>query len=290
MLRKPPIFVLGSPRSGTTLLRLMLTCHRGIAIPPECGFAVWWMRKYQDWTLRDLDTPRLEEFLRDLVSSRKFDTWRQTVDAVRESVQLSQPQSYAQLVSSVYGSYAQRHKPSAWRWGDKNNFHVKHVEQLATLFPDASFIHVVRDGRDVACSYLDVARSTYCSPYKPQLPASIERIAADWCSALMAVESARTSLGIRVHSVRFEELVKSPAAVLGVACAAIQEDYDPEMLQYHSRNATDALEPPETMEWKASTTSAPDSSKIGRYQSELTGHQIALFESIAGDAMARFGY
>ena len=54
----PPVFVLGSPRSGTTLLRLMLTCHRHIVVPPECGFCVWLYPQFQDWSW---NPRRLEE-------------------------------------------------------------------------------------------------------------------------------------------------------------------------------------------------------------------------------------
>ena len=104
----PPVFVLGSPRSGTTLLRLMLTCHRHIVVPPECGFCVWLYPQFQDWSWN----PRRleEEFVPSLIRCRKFDTWDADPEELASFVSRHRPSSYRDLASSVYAYYGQRAK------------------------------------------------------------------------------------------------------------------------------------------------------------------------------------
>src|SRR3990170_5812962 len=165
---KPPIFIIGNPRSGTTLLRLMLTCHHNIVIPPECGFAIWWHKKYKNW---DVDSSRccLNEFMNDLFNSRKFETWNLKRELLEQFLAERRDQNYSDLISSIYEFYARQQKEKFERWGDKNNFHINHIETISGLFSEAKFIHIVRDGRDIACSYRKLYGEKFDSQYAPKL-------------------------------------------------------------------------------------------------------------------------
>jgi Sulfotransferase family len=73
--RKPPVFIIGNPRSGTTLLRLMLTCHPHLVIPPEGGFAVWLHDEYHAWSREDGRSPEaIALFVRAVLACRKMET------------------------------------------------------------------------------------------------------------------------------------------------------------------------------------------------------------------------
>ncbi len=82
----PPFFIIGNPRSGTTLLRLMLNNHPLISVPPECGFAVWLYEKYKAENF--LDKSIVRNFIADVVKSRKFETWGIDKEAIEASYYL----------------------------------------------------------------------------------------------------------------------------------------------------------------------------------------------------------
>ena len=122
-MKESPIFVIGSPRSGTTLLRLMLTCHRNIVIPPECGFAAWLAKQFTDWNPQTLEQC-LPRFVSELFQCRKIETWNLDKERLHAFLKSHQPDCYASAVSLVYHFYAHSTNQPCRRWGDKNNFYV----------------------------------------------------------------------------------------------------------------------------------------------------------------------
>ncbi len=283
---RPPIFLLGNPRSGTTLLRLMLTCHRDIVVPPECGFAVWYYDKYRDWNPDQIPT-----FVEDVAAAKKFDTWGLTRGELSAALEEDPPASYAEAASRVYELYGRGRDRGFARWGDKNNFYIDHVATLDTLFPQAVFVHIVRDGRNVACSYKKLHATSFTSPYAPKLPWKIEEIADEWQANNDKIEAGLAELAPeRGVSIRFEDLVVDPEATLRSLCAALTEAFDPAMLDYHRTNASQQLEPAELLPWKQKTLRPLIRSEVDRFRRELEPGEVAAFEDVAGDALERYGY
>jgi len=286
-----PIFIIGNPRSGTTLLRLMVTSHPSIVVPPECGFVIWWREKYSSWTAASADGGKAEEFIHNLAQSKKIETWELDFEMLLKKIRATRPASYAALVSLVYAAYAQRQKHGFKRWGDKNNFHVRHVATLHAIFPGAQFIHIVRDGRDIACSYRQLSEAKIASAYAPKLPTSIDAIAAEWKTNLEAVRADFARLPANQHSeLRYEDLVLDPETTLRKLCGFLGERYETQMLDYHILNRRDILEPREFLQWKAKTLEAPDASNLGKFRTELPPEDIASFGKIAGDFLRTYGY
>lgn len=290
MPSESPVFIIGSPRSGTTMLRLMLAAHPDLVVPPECGFVIWWLPKYRAWTAADTTT-RLDAFLADLVSSRKFETWNLDPATIREAALAAPPNSYATLVSRVYLSYARSIAKPVQRWGDKNNFHVHHIPELADLFPEARFIHIVRDGRDVACSYRELASLRSPSPYAPRLPSATPEIATEWAANVSRAADALAVLSAhRTTTVFYEDLARDPEPQLHRLCAFLGLPFSQDMLRFGELNRERSLEPAEFMAWKRKTSGAADPSGIGRFRRELATSDIAAFETVARAALERFGY
>lgn len=266
----------------------MMASHPFIVVPPECGFAIWWKNKYASWSDHD---ERPDEFVRDLAQSKKIETWNLDFKALLQEILDTRPSDYATLVALVYNAYARRQKPEFKRWGDKNNFHVRHVMDIHELFPDAQFIHIVRDGRDVACSYRQLNKANIESAYAPKLTSNIDTIANEWRDNLEAVRSAFRRLPLaQCYQLRYEDLVINPVKSLSDLCDFIGEPYNSEMLDYHLNNRLKTLEPSEFLQWKAKTLMAPDSSALGKFQSELTTIEISHFENIAGELLKEYRY
>jgi hypothetical protein len=269
----------------------MLTCHPSIVIPPECGFAQWLHRDWRDWGPTDAQTPaRVSAFVAALTTTRKWETWRLAHESVVEGIGSDQPSTYAGLVASVYRSYARsRGKPDA-RWGDKNNYYLHHVRELRELFPDAVLVHIVRDGRDVACSYLELSVIPVDSPYSPRLPADLDTLAKEWSDNVDILDEALATLGGTTAALRYEDLVHHPAATLDALLASFGDRFHADMLRYPERNEQEQLEPPEFLRWKARTLEAPDHERVGRHVRDLTPDQIRRLETVMRPALVRHGY
>lgn len=286
---KSPIFIIGNPRSGTTLLRLMLNNHENIVIPPECGFMVWWYDKYADWNSSYSHNEHyLNAFLEDLSASRKIETWSMNINELKKFISVRIPSSYPELTSSIYEFFGLSIGKIFKRWGDKNNFYLNHIRTIKKLFPDAFFIHIIRDGRDVACSCIHLNKKNIVSKYAPNLPYEIEEIAYEWTASIKEIRNSFDLFDWQnTLEIKYEELVVSPESKLKEICASIGEGYDPHMLEYYRNQSA---EPAEFLQWKEKLIGKPSSSQVGIYRRELKGSQISLFDSIAKEILSIYSY
>lgn len=289
---RQPIFVIGSPRSGTSLLRLLLTSHSKIIVPPECGHIVWLHDKFSNWSEKDaLEPTSRERYMNDLYSCKKFDTWALNRTALDGLIAEEKPSDYAALSALVTTAYALQNSRSVNVWGDKNNFHIDHLATLNKIYPDAKFLHIVRDGRDVACSYVEVMQHDSSSPYAPKLETNIESIALEWSANVSKVAGFLSGLtSARRITVRYEDLVKQPESVLAPICNWLSLAYEPRMLDFHEVNRCNQLEPTLTMDWKQRTLEPISADTVGRYTKYMSFEDQAVFSLAARRELAEFGY
>jgi len=287
-----PLFIIGSPRSGTSLLRLMLTTHSKIVIPPECGFIVWLYEKYGTWSLdNSVDAASRMQYLDDLLACKKFDTWELERGPLETILVEHQPRDYAALCATVYKAFALMHEKRPLIWGDKNNFHTGFLPLLNAIYPEALFLHIVRDGRDVACSYREVMRHCSTSPYSPRLATEINDIAIEWSTNVLKVDNYLSGLiTSRRILIRYEDLVNDTAAALTDLCRWLGLSLEDAMLSAHEANRRLKLEPALTLDWKRRTLEPISADTVGRYQNLLSVKEKISFARLAGDTLRRFGY
>jgi hypothetical protein len=152
---KRPIFVIGAPRSGTTLLRYALCAHPHIYIPPESNFMTRFLAYPPKRPLSQAASVRLVNEVLDYKVF--FRDWHERRPDPAAFVKRLPDRRPATLLHALYRAYARQH--GARRWGDKSPIYADHVSGLATLFPSAQFVHIMRDGRDVALSMLKAYRA-----------------------------------------------------------------------------------------------------------------------------------
>jgi hypothetical protein len=261
------VVVLGVSRSGTTLLKAMLDAHSQLAIPSESYFLP------QLWD-RHGERPDRDAFVEDLTRLERVREWGVDPEDVR--ARLTERPRFAEAVQSIYQLYAEsRRKP---RFGDKTPLYMQHLDVLERAFPDARYVHIVRDGRDAALSMIAMKR-------KPRFNLSRPRGLGDFAAAWRReVRAAQRFGGTHPYlELRYEDLVAEPESRLREVCAFLGLEYEPGMLEYHRRE--DPLlyadhprlaEPPvrDTRSWRQ----------------ELRLSDAALFEAIAGDLLAELGY
>lgn len=269
-----PIFIVGCPRSGTTLLQLMLHRHPRIAIPPETRFvlgAYVHRLEFGDLERRE-NRKRVARFVtrrgtrfRDLGLDRR-PVCRQIADA---------PPTLGSLLGTVFRAYADRHDRP--RWGDKRPGYHAYLEILLRLFPNAQVVHLIRDPRACVASLKRV----------PWWKRGVEHSISAWAQSIDDTERAIRRWPGLVTRVSYEDLVADPQTELRRLAAALGEDYDARMAE-PDRLASEAV--PERKHWHEQTRTAPSTGSIGRWTSELEPWEIALCEHTLGERMARFGY
>lgn len=285
------VFILGNPRSGTSLFRLMLNAHPQIISPPECGFLHWWSSKYKDWSSNDNTSDRVLEFVSDVKSSKKMEDWNLDFENLKQKIRTENPKNYAELGELVYLLFAEQKGKVPSIIADKNNYYINHLNDLKEIWPTAKYILVIRDGRDVACSYLNIEKLVTDSPYKPKLSTDISTIAKEWVTnnnnIIRFINSQENNQGLVV---RYEDVVANPAHFLSNVCQFLGVDFDTEMLSYYIKNAEQQDEPSSTLDWKKKTLEKPDENNIGKYKIELQKESIDEFNTIANDLLQKFNY
>lgn len=272
--RKTPFFVLGSQRSGTTMLRLMLNQHPHLCVPHETGFMTRFYREQHRYG--DLSVPDNAARLLDAIArTPKIAKGGHILD--REAI-LSRPiRAYPDLIDAIMDEYAKAQgKP---RWGDKTPFYTLDIDILWTLFPGCKIIHLVRDGRDVLLSQRNIS---WCSN-------SVPRLAEDWRWKTTVCHKVGSVLGpAHFLELRYEDLVRDTEGALKAICRFLDEPFAPQMLHYHE-HAPGAV-PSDSLQWHRNSVKAPDPSKLYAWKRRLSPADRIIFEQNAGPALDLFGY
>lgn len=269
-----PIFV-GRGRSGTTLFRAIFDSHPDMAIPPESPFLVslaYKRRRYESSMGFDKDA-----FVADLVTHRRFELWDQDEEVIRDCMAETAPQDYAQAVRAIYGLYARTRGKQ--RYADKSPRTTGSIALLAHLFPEARFIHIVRDGRDVALSHLEVDFGSD----------DIVDAALDWRREVGACRRSGQRLGAtRYREIRYEDLIDDPERCVRGVCDFIHLEFDGAMLRYFER-ADDLV-------GTTPTPSAhrglflPPTKGLRDWRRQMSEEDAATFEILAGSLLGSLGY
>lgn len=282
------VFIIGNPRSGTSLFRMMISSHSSVIVPPECGFIQWWYSDYKDWTveLSKCETA-IKQFILDLKSSKKIETWNLDYNALENLIKIKQPKSYKELTSLVILQYGYQQGKSPTVLGDKNNYYINHLQTLNTIYADAKYLIIVRDPRDVTCSYLNVNSLETQSKYKPQFPDSISDIAKDWVENNLKILQFLKSVNTENYTlVRYEDLLLKPQDELQKCTKVLNLQFEDQMLNYYKNK----MEPSALLDWKKKTNEQIDTSNINKYLDQLSSSDISEIKAISGDLMKTFGY
>lgn len=269
-----PVFIVGCPRSGTTLLQRLLDAHPDVAIAPETFFMRrFWARRAEYGDLQR-DAP-FERLLHDLTATAAFAEMGLDADAFVAAAHRGD-RSYPAIFRLLLMQFAAQR--GAHVVGEKTPNHVLHLPALRNFFPAARFIHLVRDPRAVAYSWRSV----------PWSSGRLWRDAEVWVEYVAAGRAAGSDRDDALLAVHFERLVRAPEATLRRICAHLALEYDPALLAFHERA-------PETVNverepWKANATRPIDPSAADRWRAALTPQQVATVEAVAGDEMRHWGY
>lgn len=273
----PPFFIVGSARSGTSLLQVLLDAHPAIAIPPESHLFVRFSGIFSCYgDLRDRSNLRL--FVKDLLRDARIREWGLRVSVEDFCASLTSC-SIRDVVAHLFMLYAR--KEGKQRWGDKTPLHARHLDDILAVFPEAKIIHLVRDGRDVAESLNRIFKG------KESVWANAHR----WTRDVMACHAFKQRVPAEAFlDVKYEDLVRAPAqevsrifTFLGVGDADVgTASAVPDTTL--RRHYVGSVSVHRSLQEPISTA------KIGGFKQRFSHHEIEVFESIAGEALKVYGY
>jgi hypothetical protein len=283
----PAPFIVGMNRSGTTLLRMMLDAHPELVVPPETHFVPDLIK-----ALREPDAGA-QDALAAMKSHREWGDFGFSDSEMLERLREQRPLDATAALRAFYGACAKRAgKP---RWGEKTPRYVLKMPLIQRALPEARFVHVIRDGRDVALSVLD-------RTVRDDVDAA--EVARRW---RRKIERARTDAPHLDHylEVRYEDLVADPRPVLEAVCDFAELPFDEGMLDYHRRSGerleemrrelpegggSAQLSAERRMETHRRTTAPPDPARASRWREEMSDLDRAAFERVAAGTLAELGY
>jgi hypothetical protein len=272
----PPVFMYGMDRSGTTMLSLIVGAHPDIAVPyPVAGLWYTLADKYSPGAM-PFDGDRCAALIEEALAHNRIKDWDVALTADLVEVQLKD-WTFPGVVDAFYRAYAGQVGKANWAQMDIRT--LDRLTDAADWFPDARFVHIVRDGRDVAVSH-----QSY-----PFGAGNIAECAHAWAQRVRSNCALGRLLGPRrYHLLRYEDLILAPEETLRELCDFLDVGFSPEMLKY--RETIDSKVPGDRM-WLWSNLRQPmDRSKVARWRQDMTATQRLVFEDIAGDLLEELGY
>ncbi|MDA8194932.1 MAG: sulfotransferase [Thermaerobacter sp.] len=285
-----PIFIVGMPRSGTTLLSMLLNRHETVWISPETHFLEEFLpiilhfpklrarneKLAAALAQNPLDRNFLQRFKREILGKNFTFSEPELNDLYQRAPRLSARDFFQAILEADAAKHGKR------RWGEKTPYHLFYLPALKTLFPPAKFIHIKRDPRAVSLS----TRTAWPRSESPAMLAS--ETCFSW-QAHMRIGSAYPSLYPDDYvEITFEDLVQHTERTLRRVCGFLALDFDPSMLREGREvdpNFHLSVEP-----WKAKALEPPDASRAAAWLTEMSADERLWFDRLIGTVMKAHGF
>lgn len=267
-------FIVGCPRSGTTLLQQMLDAHPEVAVAPETHF----MRLF--WNARDeygdlAEDHNYQQLVDQIIALPEFLEMELNAQDFSEAAWHIK-RNYAAIFQLLLGMFANRRGVNIV--GEKTPNHVLYMPDIQKLFPDARFVHIVRDPRSVVNSWRSV----------PWSKGSVAGDAEMWRYYVSAAQRKPPVENNKLFTLHYEKLVLEPENALRSLCQFIGLKFEPAMLNYHQNQTTlvnTTREP-----WKGNAVKPVNQASLTKWQKQLSAKEVAEIESNVWFEMKHLGY
>jgi hypothetical protein len=269
-----PIFIVGLPRSGTTLMGSLLSAHPAIAIAPETHFLNHWLKLFAHLDLKQRRD--FELFWAEFSSSERFSYFGLEAGSIKAQILSKSTTDAPVIFSTMLQHYARdRHKQ---RWGEKTPAHYQFMDRLLEWYPQARLIYMLRDPRAVTRSLLDVP----------------------WASNYAVAHANRWRLGVRdlkrwlkeprVLIVKYETLVTAPEIELRRVCEFVGEAFTPQMFDRSEESSPIINREGWARDHLQAALKPISTDNIEKWRTDLAPDHIAAIEYIARPEMRLFGH
>jgi hypothetical protein len=274
-----PFFIIGSGRSGNTLLRAVLCNHSKISIPPESYVLPKMVRKFKSYNYlpwREL----IKIIVGELESHNQYFTWELDISPVYQRLLKidKKDRTLQTIVNEIYTYYSEEKFPGFEIWGDKTPLNTLNLGWLNQLFPNAKHIHIIRDGRDVVSSYLKMGRYD-----------NIEDACWRWNRSIeLGQKFGNDKSKENYCEVRYEDFVTNPKKEIKEICKFLDIKYEDRMTDH--RENIDVLGDVNKLKHHNNLSRAINDNSIGKYKQNLNKNQIEKMIRLIKDNLIKLNY
>ena len=270
-----PIFVVGAPRSGTTLLQLILNAHPDVAIHGEIHFFDEILQLKTEISGFETEQDR-DRFLGQLGRTNALQYvpgLQPRLEVVRERLGKAASPGYELFFLLMMQAFAE--ESGASRFGEKTPQNIRYLPELSEIFPEAKIVHIVRDPRDVVTSLMRM----------PWAPDSVVLNALKWKIDMLYMHDYLESGGA-AHELRYEDLVAEPESTLRTLCRFLDVPWDPVMLAFNRSADANIQDEP----WKAGTRRKLNASAISGWKNKLSLSEARVVQLATSPFLEHYDY
>lgn len=261
---RPPIIIGGAPRSGTTLLRLIVDSHPNIVCGPEMKILPAICQAFFD-----------HNRIYGAYLTEQFGIARATHARV-----------FGDHIRGILEDY--RLRSGKQRVAEKTPDNIFYFPQLAELMPDSPLVHIIRDGREVILSMMRTNWIEADTGARPAIAQDVSAAARYWVKAVTFGRRARAHPGVLYHELRYEDLTRNLEATMRAFLDFVGEPWSRDVIEYDRREHH--LSPGDYVSqgFEAVRPIAPKPS--GAWRTLWSRDEIEAVRSIAGGLLVELGY
>lgn len=281
--RLPFFFILGRPRSGTTLLRTLLDVHPNITIPLENSGLIHLHFKYRN--VKQWDRVKLKDLFIDFKNLNFIETWNLDWEQIEDMLDYPSDLklSFHEIIRVYYYHYhSEFAKEEIRSLGDKSPLNSLYARELFHLFPGAKFIHLVRDYR------ANLASMSKHDVFSPSSTAKLMQ----WRKSLNQINKLALAFPERYLLLRYEDLVLNPRQNYEQICIFLNVKYIPEILNpdYRKNAVNNIYNSAFLDQWQPDLSGKISTSNIDKWKNELGSAAVRKADYIAGKTGQLFQY
>ncbi len=279
----PFFFILGRPRSGTTLLRTLLDVHPNIKIPLENSGMIHLHFKYRN--VKSWDTKTLNNLLKDFRNLNFIENWHLDWERIETIFnQTSNEQlCFHEIIRACYFHYqSEFSKEEISTLGDKSPLNSLYSRELFKAFPHAKYIHLVRDYR------ANLASMSKHDVFSPSSTAMLMQ----WRKSVNQINKLAKEHPGNFLQIRYEDLVRDPGVTYEKVCGFLKVKYIPELLdpEYRKNTISNIYNNAFIAQWQPDLSGKISTSNIDKWRGELGSESVRKADYIAGKTGQLFHY
>jgi hypothetical protein len=279
----PFFFILGRPRSGTTLLRTLLDAHPNVIIPLENSGLMHLYFKYR--RVHRWDNTRLESLFSDIKNLTRIESWNLDWEGVRKNIDELHPGSisFQTIIKILYYNFRSGfEKTEIQSLGDKTPLISLYAREMFALFPEARFIHLIRDYR------ANLASMSKYNVFTPSVTGKLMQ----WKKSVCQINRLAESHPQNYMQVRYEDLVTRPEEIFKQVCAFLEIIHIPDLLDAaHRKKVIETIYNTDFIrEWQPNLSGNISTDNIDKWKDELSPESVRKADYIAGKTGLRFFY
>ena len=278
----PIFFIIGRPRTGTTLIQSLFDAHPDVIIPWECQFVLNLYPAYGQISV--WETADLRQFYDDLLKQWQFSTWNIDHNQLLEALlKCTGERTYRDICQVVYLNYKSLFPKGEIRLiGDKNHGYTIYTERLLKIYPEAKFIYILRDYRD---NFDSVKRVDFEVPI-------VSLVVYKWKYFYRKAREAAERHPGAFYFLRYEDLATEPEKYFREISDFTGISYDPAVFEfYRMKGKATETYPTDVIEKHHQSLFNPiNTSRLGLWKKSMTETQVRIADQVAGRYAVMAGY